>query len=307
VKSHMRTQEVAERLRVSVSTVKRWVDSGAIQAVRTPGGHRQIPFSEVERMAKRLSRGNLGELQAELAGVDDRSCDLLLSLLRQGDNRSAKDFVKTLSRSGCSADILADNLIRPTMERIGHNWLVGALDVFEEHQASQVIAGALHELIADQAGKPASGPLAIGATTEGDPYVLSCLLGELLLRELGWEVRNLGANLPLKSLANAVLAYHPKIIYLSVNYVNDESLYVRDFSRFHETAVSVGAAVVIGGRALGAALRSKLPYAAYGERMAHLAAFARSCWFDASLGRSRVEARARTLLDVEESTRDEHP
>ncbi len=37
--------------------------------------------------------------------------------------------------------------------------------------------------------------------------MLPSLLGELLLREMGWGVRNLGVNLPLASLANAALNY----------------------------------------------------------------------------------------------------
>jgi excisionase family DNA binding protein len=286
----LRTHEVAERLQVSVSTVKRWVDSGTIQAVRTPGGHRQITVSEVDRMARRLARGGAAGVRGPSPKGDDRSCELLVGLLRQGESRAAREFVKTLSRAGCPAEALADDLIRPVMEQIGHGWLIGTIDVFEEHQASQAMAGALHELIAEQASRPASGPLAIGATTEGDPYVLSCLLGELLLREQGWQVRNLGVNLPLRSLANAAIEYRPKLIYLSINYVTDEAIFARDFVRFHEDAVAAGAAVIVGGRALGAVLRSRIPYAAYAERMAHLVEFARSRWSETALDRTRDEA-----------------
>ena len=63
---------------------------------------------------------------------------------------------------------------------------------------------------------------------------------------------------------------------MSINHVKDETLFAQEFGRFHEEAVGVGAAVIVGGRALGASLRSRLPYASFGERMANLAAFARS-------------------------------
>ena len=72
--------------------------------------------------------------------------------------------------------------------------MVGSLDVYQEHEATQIVAAALRDLI-DRAGRrKRAGPLALGATTEGDPYVLAGLLGELVLRELGWDVRNLGIN-----------------------------------------------------------------------------------------------------------------
>ncbi len=57
--------------------------------------------------------------------------------------------------------------------RIGQEWMVGGLDVYQEHQASQVVASTLLDLIA-RAGRnvSSSAPLALGATTEGDPYVI---------------------------------------------------------------------------------------------------------------------------------------
>ena len=56
----------------------------------------------------------------------------------------------------------------------------------------------------------ARGPLALGATTEGDPYVLAGLLGELVLREVGWGVRNLGVGPAARSLANAAIRLRPQ-------------------------------------------------------------------------------------------------
>lgn len=286
----LRTHEVAERLQVSVSTVKRWVDAGAIQAVRTPGRHRKIAASEADRMARWLAEGGGAEGRTSALRLGEHSCHQLVELLERGDHRAAIEFVKALSRGGCSAATLADDLIRPVMEKIGHRWFVGTLDVFEEHQASHAIAAALHELIADAASRPASGPLAIGATTEGDPYVLSCLLGELVLREMGWEVRNLGVDLPLRSLTKAALAYRPRMVFLSINHIKDETLFAQEFGRFHEAAVGVGAAVIVGGRALEASLRSRLPYASCGERMSHLAAFARCLEREPAVERPRDEA-----------------
>ena len=51
---YLKTQTVAEALGLSVSTIKRWVDSGTIQAVRTVGKHRLIPRAEAIRMAQEL-------------------------------------------------------------------------------------------------------------------------------------------------------------------------------------------------------------------------------------------------------------
>ena len=104
--------------------------------------------------------------------------------------------------------------------------------------------------------------------------MISLLLGELLLIEQGWNVRNLGVNLPLPSLANATRLYRPSVIFLSVNFLKDEDVFVREYHSFHKVAAASGTAVILGGQALTPALRSRLVYASFGDRMAHLEEFA---------------------------------
>ena len=48
----LKTRSVADALGVSVSTVKRWVDSGVLRGSRTVGRHRLVPFSEAVRFAR---------------------------------------------------------------------------------------------------------------------------------------------------------------------------------------------------------------------------------------------------------------
>lgn len=47
-------EELAEICRVHVSTVRRWINTGRLQAIRLPGGMYRIPTAEVERLRRPL-------------------------------------------------------------------------------------------------------------------------------------------------------------------------------------------------------------------------------------------------------------
>jgi excisionase family DNA binding protein len=282
VDPHLRTQQVAQALGVGVSTVKRWVDRGVLNATRTVGKHRLIPRSEAVRVARRLKLpiAGLGASEGPEATVvdriDDGLRDRLTESLRRGDAARATAMIRGVVASGLGGVALADQVIRPVMERIGHGWEVGDLDVFQEHRASHIVTAALIELIDRAASRQdAPAPLALGATPEGDFYQIALLLGELVLRELGWEVRNLSVNLPMRSLSKALGACRSRLVYLSVSHLVDEDRFAREYQAFFEAATSGGIAVILGGRALGPDLRARLGYASFGERMAHLSEFAR--------------------------------
>lgn len=276
----LRTRQVAEALGVSVSTIKRWVDSGALRATRTVGKHRLVPLEEAIQFAKRQDLSPV-RLEAMLEGnaaavvtVDEAFREALVEALCRGRLADVKSSIAAAYANSRGASQLADDLIRPVMERIGHGWSEGLVDVYEEHRATRIVEMALIALIGKVTTAPGA-PLAMGATPEGDPYTLSGLLGELALRELGWDVMNLGPSLPMASLARAVRDRRPKLVWISINFLTDPERFVREYEGFFDAASSAGAAVYLGGPALDRPLRARLVAAGFGERIAHLAEFAR--------------------------------
>ena len=51
---HYSPKQVAERLGVSESSVKRWLDQGVVPVLRTAGGHRRISEESVEELLRQL-------------------------------------------------------------------------------------------------------------------------------------------------------------------------------------------------------------------------------------------------------------
>jgi len=279
----LKTQEASRVLGVSVSTLKRWVDAGAIRACRTVGKHRLIAASEALRFARErsLSTADLETLVGLKnfprdcgAGADAASG--LATALKRGRSLEARSLILSAYAAGGDAADLADNLIRPAMEEIGHEWSIGALDVYQEHRAARMVESSLNELL--QRVPSPSGPapwLAMGATPEGDGYTLPGLLAELTLRELGWEATNLGPNLPMASLARAIEAHRPRLIWLSVHHLADPCRFLAGYEVVSRASAAVDAAMIAGGHALGPELRARMVDARFGDRLCALRELAR--------------------------------
>lgn len=275
----LKTGQVAELLAQSDSSVKRLVNAGALRAVRTQGGHRLIPESEVRAYLVR-QRGAVGLVGDLPVGAGDPVrlsilVEALLRALRAGDAGGAREVIGRACVAGFDGARLADDLIRPVMARIGDAWQQGEMDVYEEHRASRIVESALVERIRCEPPAPRRSPLAMGAAPAGDPYTISGLLCELSLRQLGWDVVNLGPNLPLASLAKAVREHEPRLVWLSVHWVPDREAFVSAYGAFFGAVSETATAVILGGPALDEDLRGRMVAAGFGDRMSHLREFAR--------------------------------
>ena len=266
---------MARALGVSVSTVKRWVDAGELRACRTVGRHRMIAPSEVLRFARgrRMPTAALENL------VGTARCEggpeALAAALRRGRAGEAWTLILSASADGRDAAGLADEWICPAMEQIGREWEAGALDVFQEHRATRIVEMILGDLIRRSPAPAVSRPpLALGASAEGDLYTLPGLLAEVTLRELGWDVVNLGPNLPLASMARAVRAHRPELAWLSAHHLADAGRFLAEYPVFFAAASEVGTAVIVGGRAFEG-LQDRIACTRSGQRMADLRELAR--------------------------------
>ena len=282
VDHYLKTRTVAELFGVSISTIKRWVDSGEIPATRTPGGHRLIYSSDVVRFAdeRGLATAAQSTPEAGEAGPEGQgqaiaaSWEDLAEALARGRSRAARHLIAEQYRRRNDPAELADHWIRPALESIGLAWERRAIEIYQEHHATRTVEAALQDLLRAQSTPQTDRPLAIGATPEGDFYTVSGLLCELTLRSIGWDAINLGPNLPVASLAKAVLEHRPRLVWLSICHLSDADGFLRDYSAFYRSIAETGAAVVLGGSALSPALRSRMVAASFGDRMSHLREFA---------------------------------
>jgi len=281
---YVTTVEAAQAMGISVSTVKRWVDEGILPAHKTAGGHRKVLADDLVRMVRQgnYPRADLTRLtEAAVASAEPTPADLgreLLAHLRSGDSAAIRTLILGAYRAGVPLETLADSIVAPAMERIGHEWQAGRIEVMHEHRATQLVVSALFELKGTLESSDGSlgKPRAVGGAVEGDHSILPSLLAQMILIEHGWEVVNLGPHTPIGSLRRALGELRPRMIWLSSCHLDDADAFTRDYTPFFREAEQAGTAVALGGRAFGEHLRATLPCSTFGATLSHLAAFART-------------------------------
>ncbi len=280
----LKTSEIAHILGVSSSTIKRWVDWQQLPATRTVGKHRLIPLSGAYEFAinRNLPLDGFGPFLEELDNDTQQpkqpivrpELSAVIESLLEGRANRFKDLILTARATGMDTVELADELIRPAMQEVGHRWEQNNLDIYQEHHASRIIESSLMDLIRRQPPPLPEAPLALGCSPAGDLYTIAGLFSELLLRELGWDVVNLGPNLPWTSIAKAIRVQRPKLAWISVAHVVDSDDFVDGYQSFYSAISRTQTAIIIGGSALSTDLRSRIVAASFGDRMSHMREFA---------------------------------
>lgn len=269
-------RQVARAIGVSESSLKRWCDDGLIPVERTAGGHRRIPISGVVAYLRSAGRTPVAPELLGLPATSGQTPRVILRSRRElrdalliGDATLCRQIVFDQWLSGQSLPVIFDQVIAAAFTEIGEKWSCREADVYQERRACEVMLRVLHEI---RQGLPAGDSAwpAIGGTLEGDYYTLPTTMAELVLQAGGWSARSLGSSIPFASLATAIRADRPRLVWVSVSFIADPERFRSEFPRVNEAADEVGAALAIGGFALDPQTRRDLRCTAFCESMENL-------------------------------------
>jgi excisionase family DNA binding protein len=191
----------AEALGVHYMTAYRYVRLGQLPAVKVKSGWR-------------VSRADLEAFRADTpvpATDEERKrrrapwAERLEARLIAGDGRGAWGVIEMALASGAELDAVYIDIISPAMQSIGARWAAGELDVAVEHRATGIalrIIGRLGPRFSRRGRR--RGSIIIGAPP-GERHSLPISLVADLLRGEGWEVSDLGADMPIDSFVRAAL------------------------------------------------------------------------------------------------------
>ena len=258
-------KQVSLAIGVSESSIKRWCDNGSISAQYTTGGHRRITTSGL-LIFLRSSRHDLSNPTA--IGLPERLPITTMpreELLKQiveslvaGNETEVQQIAIELFLNEHSVAKICDDFIAPALRQVGGLWKCSKIEVYQERLACKMSQQILAELKSLVPVPSQDALVAIGGAPQGDQYSLPSSMVELTLRSCGWQSTSMGENVPLASLAAAVRTYSPKLFWLSASHLESENRFVIEFNQLYN---EFGSQIpfVVGGQALTAEVRSRLP------------------------------------------------
>ncbi|MEM6505083.1 MAG: cobalamin B12-binding domain-containing protein [Planctomycetota bacterium] len=251
---YLSPKQLGQAIGVSESSLKRWIDDGMIDVVRTTGGHRRVELAEAIRFVRQRGYTVKDPSVLGLTAADDETgragntqvSDHFYEMLSTGRD---KDFLAAVTRlylDNHQMSEIIDGPIRAAMAKIGELWHNNPDGIAVEHRATDICIrtlGYMHSLI-----KPsdANAPLAIGGAPAGDMHLISSICVSLVLAEQGWREANLGANTPWDQLLGVARQERASLVWVSMtNEPNAD--YAKKLGALADELASDPCQIIVGG------------------------------------------------------------
>lgn len=226
----MKSAEAAVYAGVAVSTIKRWADEGLVQCVRTAGGHRRYKVSDIDQ---RIARENHAEV------------DRWIEVLKSGAADEV-DVALHLARRRLGSWWAVAQELGEAVVALGQRWERGEVTIAEEHRATE----RLRRGLASVCDRMVAADSAVAAVTcvPGDPHTLGLSLVELCLREVGYEVWWVGANLPAHDVCRVIQQHDVRVLAVSASAASNDREALKAFAELVAPATQDrGTHLALGG------------------------------------------------------------
>jgi methanogenic corrinoid protein MtbC1 len=254
---YLSPKQLGQAIGVSESSLKRWIDDGLIDVIRTSGGHRRVELAEAIRFVRQRGYTVKDPSVLGLTAADDETgradntqlSEHFFEMLEKGRDKEFMAAVTRLYLDGHAMSEIIDGPIRAAMNQIGELWHNNPDGVGIEHRATDICIrtlGYMHSLI-----KPpeANAPLAIGGAPAGDMHLISSLCVSLVLAEQGWRESNMGANTPWDQLVSVAKRDNASLVWVSMT-APPNADYTKKLTSLAEELAESSCQIIVGGRQL---------------------------------------------------------
>ena len=188
---------------------------------RDSHGDRIYPDSQIKRLQLIRRLMDQGWRPGQIVGMEEEALDALAAGATDSDDK-ADDSISSVVDAVRAHDVqaldvllksaldqvgtrrLVLDVLAPAAERVGTGWAAGNIEIFEEHLFTRCVTRLLDTLcdVSGPNGSTAS-PILL-ATLPGEPHALGLLMVDTLLHETGVPTVNLGTEIPLEQIAQAI-------------------------------------------------------------------------------------------------------
>jgi excisionase family DNA binding protein len=196
-------RECAERLGVHYMTAYRYVRLGMLPAHKV-GSEWHVTIEDLEHFRESGTSNGRGRNHRSAPWADR-----LTSRMVAGDERGAWQVVEAALSSGMEPTEIYTDVLGPAMRSVGDRWADGSASIAEEHLATAVATRIVGRMSArfTHRGRP-RGRVVIG-TPPGEAHGLPAAMVADMLRGAGFEVVDLGHDLPVEAFVEAVVGAAP--------------------------------------------------------------------------------------------------
>ena len=204
---YINSYQAAEIMNVNVSTIKRWTDAKKLDCTQTAGGHRKFTLFNINEFLKKSENKYQINIYKTSDSLNEILCNHIenldfnqlkiyfLDILLKGETNRITSILEALYLKSIPLHEIYDNLVNPTLNKIGISWYNGEISIASEHLASNTLNKAINNL----------NNLIVNDKNESPLIVL--LFG----------VKDNNHSLPLQMADQIFLSYGHKVINCSVD------------------------------------------------------------------------------------------
>lgn len=265
----------SQRTGITPATLRAWERRyGVVDPDRSDGGQRLYSDHDIERLTRLRLLTEAGRAISQVAELSDQEAAALLAEDREAQapeprptghtvspdrmvdtafhfvhTMNAGELEYTLRRAVVTlgAASFMESVVAPLLHRIGSAWGAGELNPGQEHVATEVVERVLG-WVSEPISANGGGPKVLVATLPNERHGLGAKLAAVTAAMEGWEVCDMGTDLPTASVVDGARTVQARVVALSL--VN-KALNGAAFRAIVELRESLpeGTRLVVGGAA----------------------------------------------------------
>jgi methanogenic corrinoid protein MtbC1 len=208
---------------INASTLRFLESEGMLSPERTSGGHRLYHEEDLERIRfvrKMQSEGlPIARIRERLMRLDrlgdsEELSAIFFERVTNGDRAGAAQLIRDADSFGMPLTTIFVDIIGEAMRKVGNEWERGNILVGQEKEATELVKDLVAELSVHRATPSLRGAIVLAAGVKGELHDLGLRMVSGLLREQGYQVHLLGADVAASFLIEAVKLRCPDIVLL---------------------------------------------------------------------------------------------